>query len=393
MIGRHVAPIRPIEIRFPHIQRILPGGIGDLFDHAFRDDHALRSAKAAKGGVRHGVGLHWMRHQPHVRIEVSVVGVKERPIRHRPRQVRGKPATRGKTALDRLNTARVVKADLIVHHEIMPLARRRHVLIAVGADFDRPVPLLCSHRGNGAKEVHLAFLAAKAAAHPAHVHGDGIRWHAHDMGDHMLRFRRVLRGTMHNDVIILAGDRKGDMTFKIHVILTANLDPAGNAIGRGDEGGGHVAALQFQRGRYMRIAGLLGGHRVEREREGIAFNPCQFCRTSRGIAGLGNDSKQRLTVKLNSVGWKYRFVVQSGRADVVNAGDVRGRQHSDNAWRLSHSAQVKAQQFRMRHVTDPKIGMQGAFGLSDIVGVICRPSDMFCGTVVDAVLMGGAGNG
>ena len=57
-VGRAVAPGAAVEIGLAHIERIAPGRIGDVVHHPLGEEHALRAAEAAEGGVGDGVGPH-----------------------------------------------------------------------------------------------------------------------------------------------------------------------------------------------------------------------------------------------------------------------------------------------------------------------------------------------
>ena len=67
-----------------------------------------------------------------------------------------------------------------------------HVIVAVGPQFDGAVPALGRHCCNGAKDIHLSFLAAKPTAHPADIDGDRMRGDSQNMGHHMLGLTGVL---------------------------------------------------------------------------------------------------------------------------------------------------------------------------------------------------------
>jgi hypothetical protein len=86
-VGRHVAFIPAIEIRTPHLQRIQPQGAGDLIEYLLDHHHALWSAEAAEGGIRHGVGLAAVRDDLHMLEKIGVVHVHERPVVDRSGQI------------------------------------------------------------------------------------------------------------------------------------------------------------------------------------------------------------------------------------------------------------------------------------------------------------------
>ena len=57
-VGRAVAADAAVEIRLAHVERIAAGDVGDVVHHALGEEHALRAAEAAEGGVGDGVGPH-----------------------------------------------------------------------------------------------------------------------------------------------------------------------------------------------------------------------------------------------------------------------------------------------------------------------------------------------
>ena len=56
VVGGQAALFRAVKITLAHSQWILTGGPRYGLDHAFAGEHALRSTKAAKGGIGYGVG-------------------------------------------------------------------------------------------------------------------------------------------------------------------------------------------------------------------------------------------------------------------------------------------------------------------------------------------------
>jgi hypothetical protein len=56
-VAAGIGAYRVIEIELADFERILADGIGNLLDHAFGPDHALRAAKAAKRRIGYGVGV------------------------------------------------------------------------------------------------------------------------------------------------------------------------------------------------------------------------------------------------------------------------------------------------------------------------------------------------
>jgi hypothetical protein len=72
----------------------MPRRVGDLLDETIGHDHALWAAKAAKRGVADRMGPPGVRARLDVGIEIGVVGVKERAIRHGAGEVGRRAAAR-----------------------------------------------------------------------------------------------------------------------------------------------------------------------------------------------------------------------------------------------------------------------------------------------------------
>ncbi len=264
MIGRDVSPFAAVEVRLAHVQWVLICGIGDLFDNAFSRHHPLRAAKTTKSRVGDCVGLHRMAFKPYIRVKISVIGVKEGSVGHGAREVGRKTASRGKAAIHRFDASRRVERDIIVDYKVVAFSRSRHILVPVGTDFHGAVPLFRRHCGNSAEQVHLAFLAAEPAAHAAHVHHHCVRGHAENLSHHMLRLGGVLRGGMHDDIIVFSGNGQGDMPFEVHVVLSAHSNPALDPIAGGFQRPIYIAAFEFQRSGDVWVSRLLRLNGIKR---------------------------------------------------------------------------------------------------------------------------------
>ena len=70
-----------------------------------------------------------------MRIEIAGIGVEQGAVGDRAGEVRRIAAARRKGGVDRMDAAFRVKAQIVINAEIMALAGRHHVLVAVGADF------------------------------------------------------------------------------------------------------------------------------------------------------------------------------------------------------------------------------------------------------------------
>ena len=86
-IGRHV-PAFGVEVALADFQRISAELHCDLVHHPLGKHHALRPAKAAKRCVGNRIGLHPVRADANLRIEIGIVCVEHRAVIDAKRQVR-----------------------------------------------------------------------------------------------------------------------------------------------------------------------------------------------------------------------------------------------------------------------------------------------------------------
>ncbi len=86
----------------------------------------------------------------------------------------------------------IVKTDFVIDQKVVALTGADHVIVPIRAQFDRPVQLFRRHRRHRCEQVRLGFLAAKAAAHAAHLNDDVAGRNTKDMGDHVLNLGRML---------------------------------------------------------------------------------------------------------------------------------------------------------------------------------------------------------
>ena len=217
-----VPPLAAIQVALADLQRIELQMTRDGVHHRLDSHHPLRPAEAAKRGGGYHVGLAPMRGDRGVAQEIRVVGMKHRTVVDRPGKIGRNPAARGQLEGDALDAAGVIETHVPIGAEIMPLAGQHHVVVTIEPQLDRPPGARGQQRRDHRDLRGLAFLAAESPAQPprlAHhvVVSDGQRPRRQ-----MLHLRRVLRGTEHMHVVVLAGDRHRDLPFEVEVILPAN---------------------------------------------------------------------------------------------------------------------------------------------------------------------------
>ena len=330
VIGRDVAVIDAVEVALADLQRVEADRVGDLLQHPFACHHALRAAEAAKGGVGDGVGLERQRAQLDRRQPIAVVGVEQAAVGDRAREVGRPAAARGEGHVETLDQAVAVEAHLVVDDEVVALAGDHHVVVAVGPALGRAAGLLGDQRAQAGEQVALRLLAAEGAAHAADLDRDRVRGDAQHLGDHVLDLGRVLGRGIDRDLVVLARDGERDLAFEVEMLLPADVHPAGEPARCGGDRGPGVAAAQGQRVGDQDAAGQRRLD-IQDRRQLLVFDHGELRRLPRLLAGRGGDGEDRLTDELDEIGREQRLVVAMGRADVVLAGDVRGRQHAHHA--------------------------------------------------------------
>ena len=87
-----------------------------------------------------------------------------------------------------------------------------------------PTGLVSGERGEGCRGVALGFLAAKTAAHARALHHHFIDRQMQHVRDHILHFRRMLRGGGRPASSILARFRPGRVRLQIKMFLPAQFE-------------------------------------------------------------------------------------------------------------------------------------------------------------------------
>ncbi len=192
-VVRDIALIETIEIDAPYVERITAQRTGNVVQNRLDHHHALGSAEAAKGGIRHGVGLAAMRRDLDVFQVVGIVDVKHGAIVHGAGKIRRVPAARGEHHGQRKQAPLVIEAGLAVRDEVMAFAGHQHVGIAIEPQLDRSAALARQHSGGGGDEGGLALLAAESAAHAPALDHDAIGGLLQGMRHDVLYFSGMLR--------------------------------------------------------------------------------------------------------------------------------------------------------------------------------------------------------
>ena len=214
------------EVGLAHVERIETALARDRVHHALDGDHALRAAEAAKGGVGDGVRLEAAGQDRNVREPIAVASVKHRAVTDAGRKIRGTAAARVERNFVAGDHALVVVTHSPIGAEIVALAGQCEVVIAIEADFARLSRPSRGERRDRRPGAGLAFLTAKAPAHPPRLHGDESVGNSKDAGDDVLRLSRVLRRSVHGHVVRFAGKGEGCLALEIEMLLTADRELA-----------------------------------------------------------------------------------------------------------------------------------------------------------------------
>ena len=195
---------------------------------------------------------------------------------------------------------------------------------------------------------------------------------------------------MDQDVLVLAGNGEGDVAFEVEVILASDAQFALDAVFRVFHRVCCVAPLERKWRRNVAHSGGLRGFGVERMGQVLVGHPRQFRRAAGGVAGFGDDGEHRLSPEFHLFGREDRLVVASRGRDVVDAGDVPGRQDAHDAGRRADCVEVHIAQQGVGAGGQAQIGVKRADGFRDVVAILGASRDMFDRAVVAEIGAGSA---
>ena len=378
-VGRHVPPGR-VKVGEAHVEGIAAGRPGDPVQDVLDDEHALRAAETAKGGVGDGVGLEPARTDAGGGEEVGVVGVEHRPVDDALRQVRGVAAAGEVLDGVALDAARLVEADAPVGAKVVALAGEDEIVVAVEADLAGAAGDAGGERGERRPLGRLAFLASEPAAHAAHLAGDvGIGQPEH-AGDHVLHLRRVLGGREDVHRPVLVGGRESDLAFEVEVLLAADAERPFEPVRTSGDRRLSVPAAEG-------IVGEDGLVPFERVLDGDARRLARDLHRGEldgapgRVAGLGHDGEEGLAMEADDVGGEQGVVAEGG-GNVVDPGNVGGGEHGDDARGGSDCCEVERDEPSPRPRRLADCNVERAVRLAEIVDVERGALDVLGGGVV-----------
>ena len=226
--------------------------------------------------------------------------------------------------------ALIVKPRTIEDAQIMALAGDHHVIVAVITHLGGP-PGAGGHHGAGnGQRIALAFLAAKAAAHPPHLDPHRRHRQVQRMRHLVLNLGRVLGGGMDQEIPAFQRQGRRDLTFQIEMLLPAHLEPALYPMRGGVDGAGGIALGPDHR---PILEPAVCGQRVihgQDRRLGVIGDLGQTRGLARGQMVVGRDQKQRHAQIQHRAGGNHRLVMRRRAAigDLVKIVGAIDRDHA-----------------------------------------------------------------
>ena len=166
--------------------------MGNMLNHPFNSKHSLGPSEPAESSGRLRVGSQPLGPYPYCRNEIGVVCVQHCSVGYRKGQIARPPAPDELFEFDSEDSAAGVDSRLVVDPEIMALACRDEVVIAIKAHSARLAGQRGRRSASAGDRVGLAFLSAKPAAHPSDLDTHRIHRSTDGVGDLVLDFGGML---------------------------------------------------------------------------------------------------------------------------------------------------------------------------------------------------------
>jgi hypothetical protein len=169
----------------------------------------------------------------------------------------------------------------------------------------------------------LHLLAAEPAAHPETLDGDLVVVPAEHVRHDLLRFGRVLRAALHEDLPGLIDHRQRGVGFEVEVLLAGEFELSAEDVRAVRQRRLDVAPLHVRLGALECAGGdrLAHGHerrqRVYVHLDGDGSEPG-------GLEGLAEHPAHRVAVEHDLVREQGLVVLDAG---IVDPGNIRGGQH------------------------------------------------------------------
>ncbi len=312
--------------------------------------------------------------------------MEHRTVVDRPREIGRNAAARREHEPDTGNTAVVIKADVILDIEVMPLAGHNHVVVTVQPQLARLAGLHGHQRRHAGDRSCLAFLAAKGAAHAA-TNADHVLGTASGrLGDEVLHFVGMLGGAVDGQRVVLTGHGHRDMAFEIELVLPAETEPPLHTIRRIVERLCRISSRQVL-GRQDKRFFLDGRRRVEYRFKLFVLDNCQARGLASEVHGFGGDGEYRVPHVLDEFRIE-NLLVMNERSAIVLARNVVGRAHGHDAIGRKDRFEVEFLDPAVCHCAHADSHVQQAPGLRNVVGIRGRATYVQSRTVVRQRLAG-----
>ena len=301
--------------------------------------------------------------------------MKHGAVGHGDRQIK-RPATAGVLGeIDAEHAAAIIVGHVIIDPEIVPLAGDRHVVVAVIAHLGGAARQGRHHRAGAGERIALAFLAAKAAAHPAGLDADRVHRLADGLGNLVLDLGRVLGRGMDDHIAIVLREDEGGLAFQIEMLLPAHLEPPLKAVRRGREGGVDIA-LGPDAGAFLKAAvcgkGLVDGQ----DRRLFGVGDLGLPRRAAGGVVARRRHEEDLLADIMNGAIREDWFVMRRRGAIVGEGHIFGGQHHDDTGGRADVAQVHRRDAPPRDGRQAKGEVQRVGGSRDIVDIARRARDV-----------------
>ena len=272
------------------------------------------------------------------------------------------------------------KPDIVIDHEIVPLAGHDHVVVAIQAQLCRASGFLRHQCGNAGKQRRLTLFAAERAAHAPAFHDHVLGLFAQRMSYFVLHFAGMLRRAVNQQVAILSGHGHGDMPLEVKLVLAAQVELSVQAVWR-------IAQRFLAVPPGDRFAGqdegLLADSflRIEYRGQQFVLDVCKTCCPARLRVTVCRNGEYRVAHILHHLRRENRIVFQY-RTEIVRSGYIGRGEHRHHAGRRKNRFEIEVLELRVGMFARTYGDVQQAARFRDIVRIQRPAADVQMTAVV-----------